>query len=307
MRYAFVQELTALAKKNKDIILLTGDLGFTVFEDFAKQFPKQFFNVGVAESNMIGIATGLALSGKIVFAYSIASFATFRPFEFIRNDACLHKAPVIIVGSGAGLSYSDSGTTHFAIQDIAIMRCLPNLTIFAPADQIETRWATREAIKLKSPVYLRLGKKGEPDIHRQPPSLKVGKGNFVKKGKDFVVIATGNIVFNALEAVKILEKEGLKGSVISMHTLKPIDKKLIQKLALTTKYLITVEEHSILGGLGGAVAEIVSQMSTIKAKLLILGLPDNFPQKLGSHTYLRDIYGLSPKKISQRIKKFLTK
>ena len=139
MRYSFIQELTELAAKNRDLIILTGDLGFTVFEDFAKKYPRQFFNVGVAESNMIGIATGLALSGKTVFAYSIASFASFRPYEFIRNDVCLHKASVVVVGSGAGLSYGEAGPTHFATQDISLMRSLPNMTILLKQDGQQER------------------------------------------------------------------------------------------------------------------------------------------------------------------------
>ena len=152
MRYAFVNELTKLAKNNINIMLITADLGYTVFEDFAKNFPKQFINVGVAESNMIGVATGLALSGKIVFAYSIATFVTIRTLEQIRNDVCIHKAPVIIVGSGAGFSYADAGPTHHALEDMAIMRVLPNITVLCPADPIETRWATAKAAQLLSPV-----------------------------------------------------------------------------------------------------------------------------------------------------------
>ncbi|OGD86829.1 hypothetical protein A2Z23_03290 [Candidatus Curtissbacteria bacterium RBG_16_39_7] len=306
MRYSFIQELTELAAKNRDLILLTGDLGFTVFEDFAKKYPRQFFNVGVAESNMIGIATGLALSGKTVFAYSIASFASFRPYEFIRNDVCLHKASVVVVGSGAGLSYGEAGPTHFATQDISLMRSLPNMTILCPADPPEARWATREAAKLKSPVYLRLGKKGEPNLHHLSPKLKIGKGHFIKNGPDFVIIGTGNIVFNAYETAKILEKSGVSGSVISMHTVKPIDKKLVVELATTHDHIITIEENTVLGGLGSAVAEIISQMPNKKAKLLIIGLPDTFPHKLGSHNYLREVYGLTPNKLSGRIKKFLS-
>ena len=207
MRYAFIQELTKLAAKNKNIILLTADLGFTVFEEFAKKFPKQFFNVGIAEPNMIGIASGLALSGKIVFAYSIASFASFRTYEHIRNDVCLHKAPVIIVGSGAGLSYADNGPTHLATQDLALMRGLPNMTVLAPADPVEAQWATREAARLKSPVYLRLGKKGEPVIYDKTPKHKIGQGNWIKRGSNFVILACGNIVFNALKSAENLEKK----------------------------------------------------------------------------------------------------
>lgn len=307
MRYAFIQQLTKLASKNKNIILLTADLGFTVFEDFAKKFPKQFFNVGVAEQNMIGVATGLALSGKTVFAYSIATFVTFRPFEQIRNDVSWHNVPVVIVGTGAGLSYGDAGFTHWAIQDLAIMRSLPNMTIIAPADVFEAEWATREAARLKSPVYLRLGKKGEPAIYKKQPKLVLGQGNWVKKGSDFVILACGNIVFNALKSAEILEKKGFSGTVISMHTLKPIDRKLIERLAKNYSRIVTVEEHSVIGGLGSAVSEILAQIQKPDAKLLILGVEDKFPEKLGSQNYLRKQFGLSPEKISLKIKNFLNK
>ena len=307
MRYAFIQELTKLAAKNKNIILLTADLGFTVFEEFAKKFPKQFFNVGIAEPNMIGIASGLALSGKIVFAYSIASFASFRTYEHIRNDVCLHKAPVIIVGSGAGLSYADNGPTHLATQDLALMRGLPNMTVLAPADPIEAQWATREAARLKSPVYLRLGKKGEPVIYDKTPKLKIGQGNWIKRGSNFVILACGNIVFNALKSAENLEKKGLSGAVISLHTVKPIDKKLIVQLAKNYSHIVTVEEHSVVGGLGSAVSEIIAQIPAKKPEFLISGIKDDFPKKLGSQEYLRKIYGLTPEKLSLRIAKFLKK
>lgn len=306
MRYAFCEELTKLADKDKKIILLTGDLGFTLFENFQERFPKQFFNVGIAEPNMAGVAAGLALSGKIVFVYSIASFISTRAYEFIRNDVCVHKLPVIIVGSGAGFSYAEAGVTHFATQDIALMRGLANMTVFCPADPLEAQWATRIAVQLKSPVYLRLGKKGEPKIYNKVPKLILGRASQLTKGKDIAIIACGNIVANALKANKLLEKSKIKASVFSMHTVKPIDKKLIQKLAKKSSFLFTIEEHSEIGGLGSAVAEIISQESKSKAKLVRIAIPDLFPHKLGSQNYLRQTYGLSPQKIAKRILEFTT-
>lgn len=307
MRYAFSEELINIAQRDKNVILLTADLGYTVFEKFIEKFPKQFLNVGVAESNMVGVATGLALSGKTVFIYSIAPFVTLRPYEQIRNDICLHKAPVILVGSGSGLSYSHDGPTHHGTEDIAVMRTLPNMTVLCPADPIEAQWATRQAVSLKSPVYLRLGKKGEPTIHSSDKKLKIGKGVVIKGGKDFMVITTGNIVHNVLETVYKLEVVGLKGGVISMHTLKPLDKKLVTQLALNYKYIITVEEHTMLGGLGSAVAEIISQIPHPSAQLLIIGLKDIFNNTVGSQFYLRKLHGLSPQKLHQSIKKFIKK
>lgn len=305
MRYAFVKELVKQAKKNKNIILLTADIGFSVFEEFAKKFPNQFINVGVAESNMTGLATGLALSGKIVFIYSIAPFVTLRIVEQIRNDICLHNAHVVIIGSGSGLSYSNAGPSHHAIEDLAIIRSLPNITILSPADPIEARWATQTAIKLLKPVYIRMGKRGEPILHNNKQKLKLGKGTVLLTGKDYAIFATGNIVANALEASLKLKKLKLEGTVISMHTIKPIDKNLILKYAQEYRYIFTIEEHTIIGGLGSAVAEILAESNKLKARLKRIGINDTFTHKAGSHAYVRGLHNLTPEKIAQTIHKIL--
>lgn len=305
MRYAFCEKLTSLAQKDKNIILLTGDLGYTVFEDFAKKCPRQFFNVGVAESNLMGIASGLALSGKVVFAYSIATFATYRPFEFIRNDICLPKAPVVIVGSGSGYSYGDAGPTHHSLEDIAVMRSLPNMSILAPADPFEAKWATEAAAKMRSPVYLRLGKKGEPKMYKQAPKLKVGKMSWLKKGPKFSVFVTGSIISNVLEAMEILERDGVRGSLASVHTIKPIDHDTIIKASIGTKNIISVEEHRKIGGLGSAVAEVLSQYGGVGARHLILGIDDYFEKKLGNQNYMRKLSNLSAEKIASNIRTFI--
>jgi len=300
MRYAFVKELTKQAAKNKNIMLLTGDLGYSVFEEFRDKFPKQFINVGVAESNMMGLATGLAMSGKIVFVYSIATFSTLTAFESIRNDIALHNAHVIIVGSGAGISYADAGASHHAIEDIALMRTIPNMRILAPSDPVETAWATKTAIELKGPTYLRLGKRGEPILYAKTPNLKFGKASILKIGKDFAIISTGNIVNNAVLAVGILEKKGLKGTVISMHTLKPFDEKMIKAICNKFKNVFTVEEHSEIGGLGSIVSDIIINME-LKSNLTKIALPNIFIREIGTQSFLRDKYNLSPEKIAKTI------
>lgn len=300
MRYAFIKTLTKEAKKNQKIILLTGDLGFTVFEEFRDQFPDRFINVGVAEQNMMGVAAGLALSGKIVFAYSIATFATMRPFEQIRNDIAAHNLPVVVVGTGAGLSYGNAHITHQAIEDLNLMRGIPGMTIFCPADPVETSWATRQAIKIKKPVYLRLGKKGEPVLYKKTAKFKLGKGRILKEGKEVAILATGNLVFNALKAAEILGKKDIQAAVVSLHTLKPIDINLIQKFSLKFPFLITVEEHNIIGGLGSAVAEVITEKKQ-KARLIRLGIPDQFVTEIGSQNFLREKLGLSPKQIAEKI------
>ncbi len=301
MRYAFIKTVTQEAEKDNRIMLLTGDLGFTVFEDFRDRFPKQFINVGVAEQNMMGVAAGLALTGKIVFAYSIATFASMRPFEQIRNDIASHNASVVVVGTGAGLSYGHASITHHAQEDIAIMRTIPGMTILCPADPIETTWATREAIKLKRPVYLRLGMKGEPNLYQTKPTLHLGKGSMLQKGKGIAIIATGNIVGNALSTANLLAKHRIRPTVVSMHTIKPFDTTLITRLGQTHRLLVTIEEHNIIGGLGSAVAEVLAEQKTAKARLLRLGISDRFVYEKGSQQYLREILGLNPEKIAKTI------
>ncbi len=241
MRNAFIKTLEIEASKNKGIILLTGDLGLTVFENFMTKFPHQFFNMGVAEANMMGMATGLALCGKIPIVYSIAPFVTLRPFEQIRNDICMHNANVKIIGVGGGLAYSHAGPTHHVNEDIAVMRTLPNMTVVCPADPIETELALKTAIKYNGPVYIRLGKKGESKIYNKKPSFSLGKGVIVEKGHDIALICSGPIIHNVIQASSILKKKGYKTTIVSMHTIAPLDYKLLSKIAKTHRTIFTRE------------------------------------------------------------------
>lgn len=300
MRIAFVNTLIKEAEKNKDIMLLTGDLGFTVFEEFRDKFPERFINVGVAEQNLMGIACGLAMTGKTVFAYSIATFATMRPFEQIRTDIGSHSASVIVVGSGAGLSYGHDSITHHSVEDISLMRTIPGLTILAPSDPYEVEKLTKEAIKIKKPVYLRLGKRGEPLLHKKGTNLKIGKGIILKNGSDLVIIATGNIVSSALEVAEILSKKNIKAMVISMHTIKPLDIDLIKSISKKFSHIVTIEEHSIIGGLGTSVAEVITE-NYLKVKLIKLGIPDRFLFEIGSQKYLRKQIGLDPESMAKKL------
>lgn len=306
MRKTFVDTLIKETKKNKSIMLLSGDLGFNLFEEFQDKFPENFINVGVAEQNMMGIATGLALSGRIVFAYSIATFATMRAFEQIRNDIASHNVSVVIVGSGAGLCYGYAGLTHQATEDLSLMRGIPGMTVLCPADPIEVNWATRLSIRLKKPVYLRLGKKAESILHRRTPKLRLGKAHILNEGKDVAILATGNIVSNTLKAAKILSGKNIKASVVSMHTLKPIDINLIRKFSKKFPLLVTVEEHSVIGGLGSAVAEVLTEQES-SIRLLRLGIPDKFVTQVGSQNFLREMLGLTPEKIAAKIYRVLKK
>lgn len=305
MRTAFINTLMELAAKDKRIFLVTGDLGYSVLETFQEKFPDRFLNVGVAEQSMIGTAAGLALSGKIPITYSICTFATLRPFEFIRNDVCYQNLNVKMVGVGAGLSYPQYGLTHQSIDDIAIMRTLANLTILNPGDPIETELATKAAIKHRGPVYLRIGKKGEPNIHQSQPSFKIGQAITVKDGRDITIIATGNMLENASRAVALLQKKNISVRFVSMPTLKPIDEDAIQRSAKETKAIFTIEEHFVNGGLGTAVGEVLLENGMSQVSFHKIALPNKYPPEIGSQNYLRNIYGLTPEKIAAKIKKLL--
>lgn len=307
MRKAFVKTLEKEAKRNPKIFLLTADLGFMLFEDFAKRFPQRFINMGVGEANMIGAASGIALCGKIPIVYSISNFVTLRVLEQIRNDICYQNANVKIVGVGAGFGYGLDGLTHYVTEDIAIMRSLPNMVVISPADPIEVELATKKALRYGGPVYLRLGKTGEPIIHKNKPNFTIGKGLVIQNGKDATIISTGSITYNALQAAQMIAKNGLQIRVVSMHTIKPLDKQLVIKAALETKRIFTLEEHLITGGLGTAVAEVLSEASLKDVFLKRLAIRDCCVQIVGSQNYLRDKFSLSAKKIAKIIRNALSK
>ncbi len=256
MRTAFIETLHELASKDDRIWLLCGDLGFSVLEPFAKSFPNRYLNVGVAEQNMTGVAAGLALSGKIVFTYSIANFPVIRCLEQIRNDVCAHNLNVKIVSVGGGFAYGSAGYTHHGTEDLAIMRVLPNITVIAPGDPIETRLLTIAATERPGPCYLRLGKAGEPIIHTSQPDAVIGKAIVLRQGDAGTLISTGATLGMAVKAADELSTRGINVSVLSMPTLSPLDQDAILRAAKHTGHLITVENHGI-GGLGSAVAEVL--------------------------------------------------
>jgi len=293
VRTTFIHTLIDCARANEHIWLLVGDLGYSVVEPFRQEFSDRFINVGVAEQNMTGIATGLALSGKIVFTYSIANFPTLRCLEQIRNDACYHNANVKIVAVGGGFAYGAQGMTHHATEDLAIMRALPNMTVVALGDPVETALATRAIIEWPGPCYLRLGKAGEPVVHKTSPDFQIGKAIRVREGGDVTLIATGGILFNTVQATEELAQQGIQARVLSMPTIKPLDSKAVLAAAQRTKAIITVEEHSVIGGLGSAVAEVLAESGNSHTTFRRIGIKDEFCQQIGSQEHLRGIYGLS--------------
>jgi transketolase len=287
MRGAFARSLVALAERDPRVWLLTGDLGFSVLEPFAQRFPERFVNVGVAEQNMVGVAAGLAHSGKRVFVYSIANFPTLRCLEQIRNDVCYHGLPVRIVSVGGGVAYGAAGYTHHGVEDFAVLRALPGLAVLAPGDPRETELLVNALGDLPGPAYLRLGKAGEPEVHRDLPRLTLGRALVLRSGSDLTLIATGGMLYGAVQAAEELEKQdGLSVRVLSMHSLKPFDEAAVRAAASETRAILSVEEHSTIGGLGSAVADVLAEMPDRHARFAKFALPDRHLERIGSQRYL---------------------
>lgn len=301
MRSAFIEELTRLARIDRNIVLVVGDLGFGVVGKFAEELPAQFVNAGVAEQNMTGLAAGMAMSGRTVLTYSIANFPVIRCLEQIRNDVCYHDANVKIVAVGGGMAYGSLGMTHHATEDLAIMRAMPNMVVLAPNDPVEAKLATRAAIEHRGPVYLRLGKQGEKRVHATDPEFRIGKSIRMREGEDATLIVTGGLLQNAMEAADLLGAKGIQAAVISAPSVKPFDPEPLN----TSTPVFTIEEHSIIGGLGSAVAEIVAE-SGAKITFKRIGLPgEQFSSKVGDQDYLRREFGLDPDGIALTVERVL--
>lgn len=305
MRNVFVKILMKNVEIDKDFILLSGDLGFRAFEEFIQRYPKQFCNLGNAEANMVGVAAGLALTGKKVCVYSIVPFVTMRCYEQIRNSVCLPNLNVNFIGAGGGFSYGIQGFSHNTIEDLAIMRVLPNMNIFCPGDRIEAELAIEAAIKDPGPAYIRLGKAGEKKIYLCQPRFELGKSILVKPGNDLTLITIGNIIEDVAEITERLENRGLNVRMVSSPCLKPIDKKMIFEAAQETKAIFTIEEHSLFGGLGSSVAEILLETDYSNIVFKRFAIPDQYCQEVGSQSYLRKINGLSVEQITQDILEIL--
>jgi len=305
MRNIFVKHLIKRAKNDKDLILLSGDLGFNAFEEFIQKYPKQFYNLGCAEANMVGVASGLALAGKKVYVYSIVPFITMRCYEQIRNDVCHSNLNVKFIGTGGGFSYGMQGFSHNTIEDLAIMRVLPNMSILCPGDKLEAKLAVQETLKSTSPVYLRLGKAGEKEIYSHQPKFRLGRGLLVKPGNDLTLVSIGNIIEDVLIVGDRLEEQGFSVRIISMPCLKPFDQKIILKAAKETKSIFTIEEHSLIGGLGSSVAETLLETDYSNILFKRFAIPDQYCQEIGSQAYLRKINGLSVDKIIKDITKLI--
>lgn len=301
MRSAFIRVITKLAHEDKNLYLINADTGFRVFDEFKNIFPERYLNIGISESAMIGVASGLALSGKNVFVYAIVPFVTMRCFEQIRNDLCFQKLPVKLIGIGGGLTYGGEGASHHSIEDIAVMNSLPNMTVVCPGDPIETEKAIEDSVRLEGPVYVRLGKSGEKIIHAQGiRQFRIGEGIIVKEGEDLAIISTGNMLETASDVYRELINKGMSPRLISMHTIKPIDRRLIIDTAQKCRFIVTIEEHSVIGGLGSRVAEVVTE-EDLRVRLFKFALPDRYADVVGDHAYLRRYFGLTSDQILEVI------
>ena len=305
MRTAFFRTVIEEAAVDPRVMLMVGDLGFGNAEAFAERYPDRFVNAGVAEQSMTGIAAGLALSGRVVFTYSIGNFPTLRCLEQIRNDVCYHEANVKIVAVGGGLAYGSLGSTHHLTEDLAIMRALPNLVVVAPGDPLEVAAATSALIAHDGPCYLRLGRAGEPVVHGTPPQFHLGRALVVTEGTDVTLVSTGGMLATAVRVAERLAADRISARVLSMHTIKPLDVEAICAAARETGAIVTIEEHSILGGLGGAVAEVLAELESHSVPFRRLGLPPAFCDTTGSQTYLLARAGLDEDHIVSSLKALL--
>ena len=304
MRDTFVKTLIELAKKDKNIELVTGDLGFGVLKPYWEALPDQFTNAGIAEQNMTTVAAGMALAGKTVFTYSIGNFPTLRCLEQIRNDCAYHNANVKIVCVGGGFVYGSLGMSHHATEDIAILRALPDVVVLAPGDLLEAEEATKAMVKHNGTCYLRLGRGGEKRIHKKIEDFQIGKAIKVKDGEKVAIFSTGAIFEEVESAVELLKLKGIDPAVYTFPTVKPLDTEVINKIAKNFDLIVTVEEQNIVGGFGSAVAEVLAEQIT-NARLLRIGLNDTYSTIVGSQKYLRSQFGIDSAGIAEKILKVL--
>jgi transketolase len=301
MRNAFAQVVTKLAIQNPNLVLLAGDIGNRMFDTFKAKYPDRFYNCGVAEAGMTGIAAGLAVSGLQPITYTITPFNTLRCLEQIRDDVCYPDLPVILVGTGAGLSYANLGATHHSMDDIAALRILPNMHVICPGDPVEVKLAVTAALALKRPTYIRIGKKGEPVVHAQLPSFQVGRGITLQEGTDIALISVGNVLPMAQDCAQLLTDKGLSTGLVSFHTVKPLDDVLLMELFNRYQQIAVIEEHGLAGGAGSAILEWGCAHRVDLRKLRCFGGPDRFLTACGNQQQARHSIGLEPTTIVQSL------
>ncbi len=302
MRNAFADELTKLGNEDPRVVMLSGDIGNRLFDKFREKHPSRFFNCGVAEANMMGVAAGMGINGLRPVAYTITPFVTTRCLEQIRTDVCYHEAPVTIVAVGAGLSYSGLGPTHHACEDVSFLRSIPNMKVVCPGDAWEVRGALRAAMQQDNPVYIRMGKKGEPVVHKGPlTDFAIGRAITIEEGSDVALLSTGNMLPEAEHAAHKLKEKGISARVTSFHTVKPLDTDYLTEVFGKFKLVATIEEHSLIGGFGSAVLEWSTDSGVKPQRLIRFGTPDKFFKMSGEQEYARHELGLTGDQIADKI------
>jgi transketolase len=304
MRAQFAQAVLELAERDERVVLLTGDLGFTILEPFAERFPDRFFNVGVAEQNMIGVATGLAEAGFVPFTYSIATFASLRPYEFIRNGPVLHHLPVRMVGVGGGLDYGFNGVTHYALEDVGVLRLQPGLTTVVPADPEQARSAVEATAGLDGPVYFRVGKEARP-IPGLDGRFELGRLTLVGEGTDVAIVALGPAARQAIDAAALLGQQGVSAAIAVVSTVSPAPDEDLAELLATVPLVVTVESHYAVGGVGTLVAEVIAEHG-LAARLVRCGVREMPRAEVGTQEYLYRRHGLSPEAIAGKVVQAIT-
>lgn len=302
MRQLCLDTVYELAKKDRRIFFIGSDLGFGTLQKFKEEMPERFLMEGVNEANIVGMAAGLALEGKIVYVNTIATFLSRRCFEQIVLDLCLHNVNVRLIANGGGVVYAPLGPTHLAIDDIGILRTIPGMTIVAPADEAEMGRLMPETVDYRGPIYIRLGKGNEPILTTDEIPFQIGKAIPMREGTDALIITTGVTLKAALDAAANLSKQGLEAAVLHVHTVKPLDSDAILKYAADVPVIVTIEEHTLMGGLGSAVAELVAEANFNPAKRFKrIGIPDVFPEQYGSQESLMALYGITAEKLAAAV------
>lgn len=304
MRGAFAKGLAELAKEDERICLLTGDLGFMALEPFSEVHPERFYNMGAAEQNMVGVATGLAEAGFIPFVYSIVTFATLRPYEFIRNGAILNHLPIRVVGVGGGFEYGHNGATHYGLEDVGIMRVQPGMTVIAPADSKQTETALNKTWNLDGPIYYRLGKNDKPIVPGLNGEFDLGKAQLVKDGKDLLVVSMGAIAVETQEAVDTINDTGISCGHLVVSSINPAPVEDLKKIVSRYDTVITVEAHYVSGGLGSLVCETVAE-NKLNTRVIRKALHESPDGLTGSQSYLHNKYGISKESIVETAKEAL--
>ncbi|MEI3435217.1 MAG: transketolase family protein [Clostridia bacterium] len=300
-RQSYGEALLELGKENKNIVVFDADLSTaTKTNIFAKEFPERFYDMGIAEQNMISTAAGMSTCGKIPYASTFAVFAAGRAYDQIRNSVCYPKLNVKICATHAGVTVGEDGATHQMIEDISLMRTLPNMTVLSTSDDVQTKWAVKEISKINGPVYLRLSRLATPIIYGENQKFEIGKAVQIGEGTDATIFATGVTVSEAIRAQEILENKGIKVRVVDIHTVKPIDKDMVIKCAKETKNLISVEDHNVIGGLGSAISEVLTEEYPVK--LVRMGINDTFG-KSGKAIELMQYFGITAENIVEKVEK----